>query len=89
MVTNMPVTLFTIAWAILAVISMFSLYFFNHGRNLFTFITSRRFLIFFILASIFGMRQQHEIALIIVCVTFIWMTLEYISFMEKYKRLKH
>ena len=89
MVTNMPVTLFTIAWAILAVISMFSLYFFNHGRNLFTFITSRRFLILFIIASILGMRQQHGFALIIICIAFIWITLEYIPFMKKHKRLKH
>ena len=89
MVTNMPVTLFTIAWAILAVISMFSLYFFNRGRNLFTFITSRRFLIFFIIASIFGMRQKHEIAIAILLLTFIWMMYQYIPFMEKCKRLKH
>ena len=85
----MPVTYFTIAWAILAVISVIGLYFFNQGRNVFTFLTSRHFLIFFIVASIFGMRQQHEIALIIICVNFIWMTLEYIPFMEKQKRLKH
>ena len=52
MVTNMPVTYFTIAWATLAVISVIGLYFFNQGRNVFTFLTSRRFLTFFIVASI-------------------------------------
>lgn len=89
MVTNMPVTLFTIAWAILAVVSVIGLYFFNQGRNVFTFLTSRRFLIFFIVASIFGMRQKHEIAIAILLLTFIWMMYQYVPFMEKCKRLKH
>lgn len=89
MVTNMPVTYLTIAWATLAVISVIGLYFFNKGRNIITFLTSRRFLISFIVASIFGMRQNHEIAVAILLLTFIWMLYQYTLIMEKHKRLKY
>ena len=85
----MPVTYLTIAWAILAVISVIGLYFFNQGKNIITFLTSRRFLISFIVASILGMRQNHEIAITILLLTIIWMLYQYTLIVEKHKRLKY
>lgn len=88
MVTNMAVTIYTVLWAILAIASIFGLFFFNKGRSLFVFLTDQKYLVFLLIASLIGMRQFHLIALLLVAITLFLMWRGYTPYLEKCRRLK-
>ena len=85
----MPVTYFTIVWALLALFSLTGLYFFNRGRNIFVFITSQKYLILFLIASGLGMRQIHIPALLIMGGALFWMYKDYFPYLKKCQRMKN
>ena len=84
----MPITFFTTLWAILAIVSLIGLYSFNKGKNIFVFITSRRYLIVLLLASLIGMRQNHILASVLLVGGVLWMTLDYDFYLEKLKHIR-
>lgn len=88
MVTNMAVTLYTVLWAFLAIVSICSLYFFNKRRGFLAFVTDRKYLLFFLVASAIGMRQFHFVALLLVALTLYLMWRDYFPYIEKCRRLK-
>ena len=85
----MSVTYMTIAWAILAMFSILGFYFFNKGRSLFAFITSRKYLILFLLASVLGMRQVYIPAFLLFLAALFWMYMNYAPYIEKCRRLNN
>ena len=84
----MPITFFTTLWAILAIVSLIGLYSFNKGKNIFVFITSRRYLIVLLLASLIGMRQNHILASVLLVGGVLWMALDYDFYLEKLKHIR-
>lgn len=84
----MPITVATFLWAMFGLTSLAGLYFFNSGRGLFSFITSRKFLFIFLVAAIFGMRQMNWEALIILAIALFIMYKDYKPYIEKCRRLK-
>ena len=73
----MQITWITILWSILALISVLGLYLFNHGRSTLAFITSKKYLLLLIVASLFGMREQLGIATSLVFIAMFLMCLDY------------
>lgn len=84
----MAVTFYTVLWAILALASFGGLYFFNKRRGLLSFITDRKYLFLFLVASLIGMRQYHLVALLILGLTIFFMWRDYFPYVEKCRRLK-
>lgn len=84
----MPITFFTTLWAILAIVSLIGLYSFNKGKNIFVFITSQKYLIVLLLASLVGMRQNHLLALALLMGGVLWMTLDYAPYLEKLRHIR-
>lgn len=84
----MAVTLYTVLWSILAIASICSLYFFNKRRGFLAFVTDRKYLFFFLVASAIGMRQHHFLGLLLVVLTFYLMRRDYYPYIKKCRRLK-
>ena len=84
----MQINLYTILWAILALVSIFGTYYFNKGRSFLTFITAKKYLLILLLASLFGMRQQYETALILLALAVFLMYRDYKPYVETCRRLK-
>lgn len=84
----MQITIMTIFWSIFAVTGVLGLYFFNKGLNLLTFITSRKYLLLIIIASLFGMREQYWVATLLVSVAISLMLLDYKPYMQKCRAMK-
>lgn len=87
-VTNMAVTFYTLLWAVLALASFAGLYLFNKRRGLLAFLTDRKYLIFFLIASLIGMRQYHLVALALLAISLFLMWRDYYPYVEKCRRLK-
>ena len=83
----MPITFFTALWAALALLSLIGLYSFNKGKNIFVFITSRKYLIVLLVASLIGMRQNHILASVLLAGAVLWMALDYDFYFEKLKHI--
>lgn len=88
MVNNMQITFYTILWALLALCSVTGIYFFNKKRTFMTFLTSRKYLLLFIVASLFGMRQSYWVAFIFMGIALFLMCLDYKPYIETCRRLK-
>lgn len=88
MVNDMPITIYTIAWALLGLFSLGGLYVFNRGRGIFVFLTSQKFLVLFLIAAVLGMRQMHWEALVVLAIAFIFIYKDYFPYVEKCRRLK-
>ena len=84
----MPITFFTTLWATLALLSLIGLYSFNKGKNIFVFITRRKYLIVLLLASLFGMRQNHMLASALLVGGVLWMIFDYDFYLEKLKHIR-
>lgn len=84
----MPITFFTALWAALALLSLIGLYSFNKGKNIFVFITSQRYLIVLLVASLIGMRQNHILASVLLVGGVLWMALDYDFYLEKLKHIR-
>ena len=84
----MVVTLYTVLWALLALASFGGLYLFNKRRGFLAFITDRKYLILFLVASLIGMRQFHLVALLLFGLTLFFMWRDYFPYIEKCRRLK-
>ena len=84
----MPITFFTTLWATLALISLIGLYSFNKGKNIFVFITSQKYLIILLIASLIGMRQNHILASVLLVGGVLWMALDYDFYLEKLKHIR-
>ena len=84
----MQITFLTVFWSILAILSIIGLYWFNNKRNVLSFITSRKYLALFILASLFGMRQSNWVAFILAGLALYLMSVDYKPYIEMCKRLK-
>lgn len=61
----MVITLYTVIWAVIALLSALGLYFFNTKPSIMAFITKQEYLVIFLIASIFGMRESYPFACII------------------------
>lgn len=85
----MPITIFTALWALVALFSLFGLYFFNKGKNIFSFITNRKYLILLLIASLLGMRQVHLLGLFLMLGTIFWMKLDYTPYLEKLRHISN
>ena len=84
----MAVTFYTVLWALLALASFGGLYLFNECRGFLAFITDRKYLILFLVASLIGMRQFHLVALLLFGLTLFFMWWDYFPYIEKCRRLK-
>lgn len=84
----MQITLMTIMWSVFALVSVLSLYFFNRGLGLINFVTSRKYLLLTIIASLFGMREVYWVASILLAVTCLLMYLDYQPYVEKCKAVE-
>ena len=84
----MQITFLTVFWSIMAVLSIIGLYWFNNKRNVLNFVTSRKYLVLFILASLFGMRQNNWVAFLLSGVALYLMSVDYKPYIEMCKRLK-
>lgn len=84
----MKITFLTVFWSIMAILSIVGIYWFNNKRTILSFITSRKYLMLFIVASLFGMRQNNWMALILLGVAFYLMSVDYKPYIETCKRLK-
>ena len=88
MVDNMQITFLTVFWSIIAILSIIGLYWFNNKRNVLNFVTSRKYLVLFILASLFGMRQNNWVAFLLSGLALYLMSVDYKPYIEMCKRLK-
>ena len=88
MVDNMQITFLTVFWSIMAILSIIGLYWFNNKRNVLNFVTSRKYLVLFILASLFGMRQNNWAAFLLSGLALYLMSVDYKPHIEMCKRLK-
>lgn len=84
----MPITFFTSLWAVLALFSLIGLYFFNKGKHIFVFITSQKYLIVLLVASLLGMRQNHLLASILLFGGVFWMIVDYEPYLEKLRHIR-
>ena len=84
----MQITFLTVFWSIMAILSIIGLYWFNNKRNVLNFVTSRKYLVLFILASLFGMRQNNWAAFLLSGVVLYLMSVDYKPYIEMCKRLK-
>lgn len=84
----MQITFLTVFWSITAILSILGLYWFNNKRNVLNFVTSRKYLVLFILASLFGMRQNNWVAFLLSGVALYLMSVDYKPYIEMCKRLK-
>lgn len=80
----MPITVATILWALFGVLSVSGLFFFNKGLTIWSFITDRTHLVLFIIASLFGMRENYSWAFIFLAIAFLVMWYSYSSFKCQY-----
>lgn len=85
----MSITLYTVLWAILALSSIVGLFAFNQGRGFFVFITGQKYLFFFLVASLLGMREVHIPAVVVLGLTIFLMFWEYFPYVETCRRLKN
>ena len=84
----MQITFLTVFWSIMAILSIIGLYWFNNKRNVLNFVTSRKYLVLFILASLFGMRQNNWVAFLLSGLALYLMSVDYKPYIEMCKRLK-
>ena len=84
----MQITFLTVFWSIMAILSIIGLYWFNNKRNVLNFVTSRKYLVLFILASLFGMRQNNWVAFLLSGLALYFMSVDYKPYIEMCKRLK-
>ena len=89
MVNNMQVNIFTLFWLAIGSLSILGLYFFNQGRSLLVFITARKYLLLFLVAALFGMRQKYEIAFLVAGISLFLMWLDYKPYLQTCRRLKN
>lgn len=89
MVNNMQITFYTVLWALLALCSIVGIYFFNKKTSFMTFITSRKYLLLFIISSLFGMRQSYWVAFAFLGVALFLILLDYKPYIETCRRLKN
>lgn len=73
----MPITVFTIVWAVLGLLSLIALYFFNSKPSIMAFITKREYLIFFLISALLGMREVYPAACIVFSFTLVVMVFQY------------
>lgn len=84
----MQITFLTVFWSTMAILSIIGLYWFNNKRNVLNFVTSRKYLVLFILASLFGMRQNNWVAFLLSGLALYLMSVDYKPYIEMCKRLK-
>ena len=89
MVNNMQINYFTLFWCGIALLSISGLYMFNHGRSLLTFVTAKKYLLLFLVAALFGMRQKYEIAFLVAGISLFLMWLDYKPYLRTCRRLKN
>lgn len=78
----MAITVFTLIWAAIALLSLIGLYFFNKKPSLMAFITKREYLLAFLVSSILGMREVYPVACIIFAATLLLMFKQYPSYVK-------
>ena len=78
----MPINLYTMFWAAVGMLSLTGLFMFNSKPSIFNFITKREYLVAFLIASIFGMRETFPLACIISGVTLFAMFRQYPQYLK-------
>ena len=84
----MQITTLTIFWSVFALTGVLGLYFFNHGLSILTFLTSRKYLLLIIIGSLFGMREQYWVAIILVSVAITLMIIDYKPYLKRCEATK-
>ena len=88
MVNNMQITFLTVFWSIVAILSIIGLYWFNTKRGVLNFVTSRKYLALFILAAMFGMRQNNWVAFLLSGGALFLMSINYKPYIEMCRQIK-
>lgn len=78
----MAITVFTLIWAAIALLSLIGLYFFNKKPSLMAFITKREYLLAFLLSSLLGMREIYPFACLIFATTLVFMFKQYPAYVK-------
>lgn len=73
----MPITVYTTLWGLIGLASLVCLFLFNSKPSIMAFVTKREYLLFFMLASLLGMRQIYPFACIIFALTTLFMLSQY------------
>ena len=76
-VTEMPITVYTIIWAAIGLLSLVGLYLFNTKPSFLAFITKREYLVAILISSLLGMREHNIMASTILVVVFVIMLKQY------------
>ncbi len=76
-VTEMPITVYTIVWAAIGLLSLVGLYLFNTKPSFLAFITKREYLVAILISSLLGMREHNIMASTILAVVFVIMLKQY------------
>lgn len=82
----MLINFYTFMWAVLAVFSIMGLYLFNQQQNIISFLTDRKYLFFFLVASLIGMRQFHMVALSLIIFNILLMHRDYSPYLEQHQK---
>lgn len=78
----MPINLYTMFWAAVGILSLIGLYMFNSKPSFLNFITKREYLVAFLIAAVFGMRETFPVACIIMGVTLVAMFRQYPQYLK-------
>lgn len=78
----MAITVFTLIWAAIAILSLIGLYIFNTKPSLMAYITKREYLLAFLLSSLLGMREIYPFACLIFAATLVFMFKQYPAYVK-------
>lgn len=73
----MPITVYTMVWGMIGLLSLICLFIFNSKPSIMAFVTKREYLLLFLFASLLGMRQVYPLACIVFALTTIFMVSQY------------